>query len=102
MLKVPMHTIIKEYSEKQVNGHWFDDDAMRFFNCRLPNYGYLNGDTTLFISSERFSEETKRFFTIRAMQETGAIITIGDFNKMTRVEARKKMAEILDCKVKDL
>lgn len=101
-MMIPMHKIIMEHEEKS-NGHWFSKGSMRFFNSRLPNYGYLKGDNVYFISSERFDHKTPRLFTVRVMdRNTGEIDTIGEFNTMTKTEARRELASILGWKIKDL
>lgn len=101
-MKVSMETIKATYSNLNPEGHWFDKGTMRFFNCRLPSIGYTKGDKYYFISSEK-NMGYNRAYTIRELdRNTGDIETIGSFNEMTRVEARKELANILGYKVKDL
>ena len=97
-----MHVIIKDYYTLNPEGHWFDTDTMRFFKCRLPDYGYCKDDDYLFLSSECGPTDI-RLYTVRKMNRTtGEIENIGPFNELTRAQARKLLAETLNYKVKDL
>lgn len=103
-MKKPINEIIKEYLELKPGGHWFSKDTMRFFSSRLPDYAYLKGDNAYFITSEKDFSGSNRFYTIREFnRNTGEIETIGDFNNMTKTEARRELAYgILNWKIKNL
>ena len=101
-MKRPMHRIVSEYLELRPNGHWFDDSSMRFFKTRLQDYGYLKGNDTYFITSENDGSRGRRF-SIRKMDLTGDIDTVGEFYQYTKQEARRILAyNILGWKIKDL
>lgn len=103
-MRKAINEIIKEYYDLKPGGHWFSNDTMRFFSSRLPDYAYLKGDYAYFITSEKDFSGNNRFYSIRKFdRRDGKIDTIGDFNRMTKTEARKELAHnILNWKVKDL
>ena len=98
-----MHVLIQEYSNLNPHGHWFDRSTMQFFKCRLPDYAYLKNDDAYFISSEKGPSDI-RAYTIRKFdRNTGDIETVDEFNKLTRTQARRRLAyDILGWKLKDL
>ena len=49
-MKIAMWRIIEEYNNLSNGGHWFDTDTMKFFKCRLPDYGYRKENNVYFIS----------------------------------------------------
>lgn len=64
--------------------HWFDASSMRFFDSRIGSnvYPTNNPYITLFVSSERFDEKTKRYYSIRSYDSrTHDIDTIGEFQQ---------------------
>lgn len=87
-------TVSIEEIKRKHRGHWFDAGSMRFFKSRLPSYGYRKGNAIYFISSEKMDEEPRKF-TIRKVDETGDVSTVGDFNIMSKNTAKKKLKEIL-------
>lgn len=102
MMMKPMHKIINEYETLSSGGHWFATSTMKFFKTRLPDFGYLKGDDTFFITSESDGTRGRRY-TIRKMDKTGDIDTVGDFYRYNKTEARRILAsEILGVRVKDL
>lgn len=81
-------------------GHWFDPGSMRFFRSRLPQTGYRVDNKAYFISSEQFIGSNgipaPRLYTIRVLDyETGEIDTLGEFNKLTKSEARTQLNKII-------
>ena len=101
-MKQPMHVIQREYYNLNPEGHWFDASSMRFFKCRLPDYGYNKDDSTYFISSEQ-GPSMPRLYTVRRFDRiSGSIETIGPFNELTRTEARRLLAKTINYKIKDL
>jgi len=68
---------IKEAHETIAKGHWFEPEAKRFFNSKWGDIGYLASSLNvgLFVSSERWQNE-KRKYTIRAVNmATGQFIS---------------------------
>jgi len=67
---------------KQTNarlGHyWFTPEAMRFFDSRILSRVYGG---RLFVSSERFDDESPRRYTIRAVANDGSVSTVGAFQQ---------------------
>lgn len=102
MLRKAMWKIQNEHKTLQPNSYWFSPETMRFFKCRLPDFGYLLGDDYYFITSEKCPQGLK-LSSIRKMDSKGNIETIGDFHSLTRTQARRILAhDILKVKVKDL
>lgn len=73
---------------KQHSGHWFDKDAIRFFNSRVHGQTNKYG---LFISSEQYSDGTPRMYTVRLFHPaTGSVYSVSDFQQFaTLAEARE-------------
>ena len=70
--------------------HFFDADTMEFFNSKLES-DLIDG--RFFITSERFDFDTAKQYTIRAAQDDGAIVTLGDFGQyQTLQDARDVLA----------
>jgi hypothetical protein len=63
--------------------HFFDKDALRFFDGKIETSGFKNGDTVLFVTSEQFhgSEGSEpRKYSVREMNlKEGNIETIAGF-----------------------
>lgn len=57
-------------ANKRAGYHFFDADAMRFFNSRVGSALYAG---RYFITSERFSADTPRMYTIREADDEGCI-----------------------------
>ena len=95
--------LITEYNRLKPKGHWFDKDALKFFNGRVANSAYLLDATYYFISSEKYFEDARRFYTIRSMSShTADINNIGGFQQHNYSSARKTLAAILGIKVNQL
>lgn len=86
------------------SGHWFDKDTMRFFKSRLTdNYQRLSDTEALFITTERGPDDVRRATIRRAKLvkyvresdgrecEKITIDTVGEFNKLTLAQAKRKM-----------
>lgn len=103
MLKRSMNRVRELYRELRPLGHWFSPATMRFFKSRLPATAYLKGGDYYFISSEKFNYESPRLYTVRKMNGSdGEVGTIGPFNELTKTQAKRLLAETLNCKIKDL
>ena len=94
-----INEIKREYYSK-TNGHWFDKGTMRYFNCRLPRYGIKTDTGTYFISSEQYVDfkgnVEPRLYTIRKMELSGQIETIGKFQQYkTRQQAQRTLDKII-------
>lgn len=102
MRKIVMEKVIKEHNYLMPRSHWFDKSTMRFFGCSLPQYAYQHEDNYFFITGEKMIDGG-RFYTVRKMDAImGDIETIEEFNQYTRTHARALMAQLMNCKVKDL
>jgi len=80
-------------ANKELGGHWFSADTMRFFGSRvLPTvYG-----GRYFITSEDNFQRTEKLYTVRQAQPNGDIDTVGDFQAYaTRAEAVKAIKALL-------
>jgi len=69
--------------------HWFDDETMLFFKSRIES-DLIDGQ--FFITSEQ-SPDGPRAYTIRAANDDGHIVTMGDFGQYVTLEAAKTMLE---------
>lgn len=79
-------------------GHWFDSQAMRFFQTRFPDGETIYGGR-FFITSEQFiganGHKEPRAYSIRSVDEHGAIDTVGAFNSHKTLAAARKEARRL-------
>jgi len=71
---------------KQANrlagSHFFDRDSMRFFRSRIVPKIYNGPGGIYFVTSEQYSDETARLYTVRKFNPADADIdTVGDFQK---------------------
>lgn len=73
--------------------HWFDPDSRRFFKSRASG-PVIAG--RYFVSSERQSMAYPRLYTIREVNENGAIGTVGEFqeyaSKRTALNAARALS----------
>lgn len=81
---IDMQTVVKRHK-----GHWFSDGAMAFFDTILDSEAYQRDDgNTFFVTGEQY-ENLGHLWTVRKQNPTGAIDTVGDFQKYgTKEEAR--------------
>lgn len=86
MSTVPMRAIIAVYHPGE-GRHWFDDDTMKFFGTKLPQYGYHGPGGTYFVTSEKPPHGT-RMYSVRQLVGPGDLDTIGEFCSMTSAAAR--------------
>ena len=78
----------------RAGSHWFDRSTLRFFRSRMLPEVYNGPGGIFFISSEQYSDETARLYTVRQFHPKDAdITTVGDFNKLSKYQARKLAAE---------
>jgi hypothetical protein len=64
---------------KANGGHFFDAQAMRFFNSKIESELI---DGKFFITSERYDMDSPKLYTIRQISETGQILDdLGDFQE---------------------
>lgn len=65
--------------------HWFDRDALRYFNSRISERVYPVPGGALFISSEKFrglyEPDGERLYTVRSCTYDGKIDTVGEFQQ---------------------
>lgn len=75
-----MKTIQEAKKVSKANGgHFFDLQAMRFFNSKIESE-LIEG--RYFITSERYSTENPKLYTIRQISETGQILDdLGEFQE---------------------
>lgn len=109
MLPERFYVIGQILSHARGHTHWFDRDTMRFFNSRVGSNTYPTNNPyiTLFVSSERFDEKTKRYYSIRSYDsQTHDIDTIGEFQQYdsSRVANReaKRIAQTIEPTLDDL
>lgn len=83
----------------EMGGHWYEPDTMRFFSSHVSRLAYLDesGAFAFFVSSERFSDDVARLYTVRVAHLTdghgprttrGGVDTVGEFQQYaTRASA---------------
>jgi NADPH-dependent ferric siderophore reductase len=76
--------------------HFFDRDTMRFFDSRVSEQAYRNGDRVWFVTSERFHgtrTSGPRRYTVRVCDlETGKVDSVSDFQAFGRLPLAHKWA----------
>jgi len=60
------------------HNHFFDADAMRFFNSRISTKVYESKTKGVyyFVTSEKYKEEPRRYTVRKFVEETGSIDTL--------------------------
>jgi hypothetical protein len=69
-----------KHTATKCGSHFFDKSTMRFFGSRLQSKTHpsADGKCTYFVTSERYSSETRRYYTVR--RQCGCSIkTVGSF-----------------------
>lgn len=64
-------------------GHFFSAGATRFFSSHYSQIAYYQPQTDcyFFVSSEQFDSKTPRRYTVRRLNLSGGVDTIGDFQQ---------------------
>lgn len=78
--------------------YFFAPSSMRFFNSRIGSNAYttVNPFKTLFVTSERFDDKSRRLYTVRLYDcRTHDIDTIGEFQEYRTARAANKAAREL-------
>jgi len=100
MNKVSMDDIKEKYQELNPEGHWFDEDTMRFFDCKLPENGYIDGDDIYFITGERdtyMGRQPRHLYTVRRMDSEGDIDSVSKFQEFkSLMKAERALNNILN------
>ena len=87
------YTVDDIRSANSVRGyHFFDKDAMRFFDSRLSEEVYGG---KYFITSERFDSRSPRLYTIRMVNDDASIDTIGEFQQYETLAKAKSAVKYL-------
>ena len=74
--------------------HWFDPETLRWFRCRLPQYGYRGPGGTFFVSSEKGPRYTSpRLYTVRQLVGPGEIEDVGGFQRYASRSGADKAAK---------
>ena len=89
--------IEQDYYHLNPGGHFFDRDTMRFFSSRLGVSYYRREDGAyVFVTSERdtMRDENVRAHTVRVMDRSGWIETVGDFNSYSASVANRMALQL--------
>jgi hypothetical protein len=80
-----MNTIKEAKAISKANGgHFFDPQAMRFFNSKIESE-LIEG--RYFITSERYDTDSPKLYTIRQISETGQILgDLGEFQEFDTLQ----------------
>ena len=81
---------IKSYCWNR-GSHFFSPESMRFFSSRIQSNPPYKG--RVFVTSERMNWNSPRLYTVRAVQPSGNIETIGDFGAFTSRQSAHRFAE---------
>jgi hypothetical protein len=77
-------------------GTWFSKDNVRFFSTTYPDGQTIWGGR-YFITGERYSDDSKRLYSIRRAEDNGSISTVGEFQGYaTAAAARKALKAIVE------
>ncbi len=71
--------------------HFFSPDTMRFFSSRIQSLPPYKG--RVFVTSERMNWNSPRLYSVRVIQPSGNIETIGDFGGFTSRQSAHRFAE---------
>lgn len=82
-----MKEIRSLYAER-CGGNFFDKETIKHFCSRFCEYGYKAEDNIYFVSSER-QEGQQRLYSIRKMDITGNINSVGKTGKYKNSESAK-------------
>ena len=70
---------------KSAGYHFFEYATMRFFRSRVSPTIYQGNGRIIFITSEQFTPNGPRRYTVREYSaSTGKVTTAGEFNKLSR------------------
>ena len=73
------------------NYYFFSPDTMRFFSSRIQTAPPYKG--RVFVTSERMNWNSPRLYSVRVIQPSGNIETIGDFQGFTTRQSAHRFAE---------
>ena len=62
-------------------GHWFDADTLRFWRSRFSAAAAEYNGGYLFVSSEKYNDIAKRWYSVRFCDSEGHITTVSDFQE---------------------
>ena len=80
-------------ANQQAGFHFFDAGSLRFFNSKISRQLYGG---CYFITSERYSDNTARLYTVRKATIDGQIDTVGEFQQYTSSrDARKAIKKLI-------
>ena len=72
--------------------HFFERGAMRFFRSRVcRKVHHVGGGGAFFVTSEQFSASSVRRYSVRGVDASGKVDTVGDFQRFAT--ARQAHAE---------
>lgn len=82
--------MLENYNRK-FRYHFFDSSTMRWFNSRIQTIPPYRG--RVFVTSEKFSWDSPRKYSVREIQPDGSIQTIGGFGAFTSRQSAHRFAE---------
>ena len=81
---------IKSYCWNR-GSHFFSPDTMRFFKSRIQSNPPYKG--RVFVTSERMNWNSPRYYTVRVVEPSGNIRTIGEFQGFGTRQSAHRFAE---------
>lgn len=97
--ELPIKNVIQLHNALKPKTQWFSPGAMAFFNTKLPETSWFNGDKFYFVTKEKFMQDSKPGYTVRSMDLDGDIKSVTPFNELTRKEAYAVVKTLLTIQV---
>jgi hypothetical protein len=88
---------IKE-ANKAIDNHFFDAGALKFFNSKIYTE-IIHGN--LFITSERFDENSPRLFSVRCALTNGSIESLSKFQAFTTKQQAIRWAKTCPIRIQE-
>lgn len=73
--------------------YFFTPDTMRFFKSRLASYIRHVSGGVIFITSEKYDDNSPRLYTVRMFTRDGRINELSEFQEYKTIEAAKRAAD---------
>ena len=78
-----------KYHNAETGHYFFSEGAMQFFASRVAPTLY-GKDRNIFITSEKFDDDTERMYTVRCIDEDGQIQDLSEFQQFRYIKTAKK------------
>ena len=72
--------------------YYFSEGAMKFFNSRVAET-LFGKHRNIFITSEKFDDDTARFYSVHLINEEGQVECLSEFQEFSNIKSAKRFAE---------